>query len=67
MGQVDNSMGDADGNTIVDDADLAVWQGQYGGPPPLLSAASAAVPEPTGLALLLIGSLTLGVGRRSGL
>lgn len=56
------SQGDADGDGDVDDADLAIWEGQYGTVP--ISAASAAVPEPTSLFLLTIGSV-LVLRRRS--
>ncbi len=60
VGQIDNSNGDATGDGIVNDSDLTVWEGQYGGPAPLpLSAAAAAVPEPTAWVLMLVG---MGLG-----
>ena len=56
VGQTDNSNGDADGNGVVDSADLAEWEAQYGMTFPL-SANATAVPEPT--SLMLIGAATL--------
>lgn len=57
--------GDANGDTIVNGADLAVWESQYGAVP--LAAAVAAVPEPTSLLLTLAGCWCLSVaGRRRG-
>jgi len=44
-------------------AELALWETQYGGPPPL-AAASAAVPEPTSLFLLHLAGLTGLIGFR---
>jgi hypothetical protein len=40
--QTDYSAGDADGNAVVDHADLALWQGAFGSP----AAAAIPVPEP---------------------
>jgi hypothetical protein len=48
--------GDANGDDFIDDADLAVWESQYGGAPPL-SAVSAAVPEPSSLLLASLAGL----------
>jgi hypothetical protein len=57
-----NATGDANNSGSVDGADLEIWQGQYGSGP-LVS--SSAVPEPTSLALLLLGSLGCTRRRRS--
>jgi hypothetical protein len=53
-GQTNNNNGDANADGTVDDLDLADWETQYGGPPPL-SSSLAAVPEPT--SLILMGGL----------
>jgi peptidoglycan/xylan/chitin deacetylase (PgdA/CDA1 family) len=45
-------------------AELALWEAQYGGPPPL-AAATAAVPEPTSLLLLQLAILTGIAGTRT--
>ena len=50
--------GDANGDGLVDAADLAVWQAQYGTSP---ITATATVPEPSGLALLLLSFFTLSM------
>ena len=57
----DPSMGDADGDGDVDGADFLEWQHHVGGAPAV--PAGGAVPEPSGLALLLIGA-TISLGRR---
>ena len=54
--------GDANGDDQINDADLAVWEAQYGSAPPL-SAVSAAVPEPTTCTLAL-AALCLAMSRR---
>jgi len=59
VGQVDNSNGDADLSGTVDGADLAVWETQYGNPPPL-AAASAIVPEPSSV-VLIVGLAAIGI------
>ena len=53
--------GDANGDDFINDADLAVWESQYGNAPPL--SALGAVPEPTTSTLALV-ALCLVVGRR---
>lgn len=45
------SQGDADGDADVDGSDFLLWQQQFTGPPPLVTP----IPEPTTLALLLVG------------
>lgn len=47
-----NSNGDADGDGNVTGTDLTIWESLYGTP---LSAIATAVPEPSGLLLLLSG------------
>ncbi len=50
--------GDTDGLGVVDQSDLAVWQSQFGNAIPIISGAqAAAVPEPTSILLLGLGSL----------
>lgn len=65
--------GDADGDGDVDGADFLFWQRNFGRPAPWSGAGlagspgfdPAAVPEPTGIAILMTGaSLALAFGRR---
>ncbi len=56
--------GDANGDDFINDADLAVWEAQYGNTPPI-SAVSAAIPEPTTCTLAL-AALCLAMSRRRG-
>ena len=44
------------GAVPLDAVDLAVWEAQYGSPPPLSAplSASSAVPEPTSIGLLVL-------------
>jgi len=52
--------GDANGDLNVDGGDFLVWQQQFTGPP----SATAAIPEPAGLALLLCAAAALPLLRR---
>ena len=54
--------GDADGNGAVDGNDLAVWKQQFGVPG--ATGLSVAIPEPSALAILLIGVAPLARRRR---
>ena len=56
--------GDANGDDFINDANLGVWEAQYGSSPPL--AAIATVPEPSTLALstLALSALALLRGAR---
>jgi hypothetical protein len=47
--------GDANGDRVVNDADLAIWQANYG--TSSLFALNLAVPEPSSLALLVLGAM----------
>jgi len=53
--------GDANGDDQINDADLDVWEAQYGSAPPL--SAIGAVPEPTTCTLAL-AALCLAMSRR---
>ena len=62
--QTDNSNGDATGDGLINDEDLAIWEGQYGSIfSPLVAA--AAVPEPSGCVLLVLGAIGLLRSRKS--
>ena len=61
-GQTDNSNGDANFDGIIDGADVAIWNSQYG-TSPLISSATT-VPEPTTVVLLAMTSLTMLFPRR---
>jgi hypothetical protein len=58
-----NAMGDANGDSAVNAADLAVWRTQFGGSPPA-EGALAAVPEPGAAVLALIWAMTYVGGRK---
>jgi autotransporter-associated beta strand protein len=58
------SQGDANGDSMVDGADLLVWQNQLG-QLPASAAASATVPEPASLGLLLVGAAMVCRSRRT--
>ncbi|MBA3485304.1 MAG: hypothetical protein H0T51_26205 [Pirellulales bacterium] len=57
-GEASHMQGDADGDRDVDGADFLVWQRDLGDGVSIV-ATNAAVPEPTAMALLAIGSLAL--------
>ena len=65
-GQLNNNMGDADGNGTVDENDLRIWQLQYGRAPGSNLATIASVPEPASAVMTLCGGVlsTLLVSRR---
>ncbi len=57
--------GDADGNGVVDGQDFLLWQNNLGTSSPAVSAAGAAVPEPTSCALAMMAlALVAGVHRK---
>lgn len=55
-------LGDADYDGDVDSDDLAIWKSQYGTVPAI--AVSASVPEPSTVAMWLIGATLMGIRRR---
>ena len=62
-------MGDADWNDVIDAADLAVWQQEFGSSMETFAGASTgaailAVPEPAALSLW-VGAWAVLLGRRS--
>ena len=61
MGGASKGQGDANDDGNVNGDDLAIWQIQYGNPPPL--SVMNAIPEPT-TATLALAALCLVVGRR---
>jgi hypothetical protein len=63
MGQSDNSNGDANFDGTVNGADLAVWEAQYGSPPPV--SAVTTVPEPASTALFTVATLLFFAAQRS--
>ena len=58
----DLSTGDANDDNVVDGADLTIWSDQFG--PTASLAAVAEIPEPSGAALLVIGSIAMLADRR---
>jgi hypothetical protein len=63
VGKDGSEGGDANFDNFVDQADLAIWEGQY---PTPLSGAISSVPEPTSVALVLLGLAGLTCGSRRG-
>jgi GH35 family endo-1,4-beta-xylanase len=66
LGSTTDLRADANGDGMVDDADYQAWVNNFGTVYVASGAGasnSAAVPEPTGVALLTIGGLTLVAGR----
>ena len=61
-GQVDNSLGDANLDTLVDNSDLAIWESRFGTTTPLGSLTS--VPEPTTMTLFCCLTLAYAVLRK---
>ncbi|WP_428307674.1 beta strand repeat-containing protein [Lacipirellula sp.] len=61
-----NQLGDADGDNDSDGADFLVWQQQFGGKPAVAvsTPAAAAVPEPSGFALLAFAAAGIAAARR---
>ena len=55
------AQGDANDDAVVNDADLAIWRTQFG--PAVAAVTTAAVPEPTGLFVALVGSLGMIAAR----
>jgi hypothetical protein len=64
MGTGALSTGDANGDSDVNETDLAIWQAQYGLETSPLSLANI-LPEPTASVLLLLGTLLLSTGNRA--
>ena len=56
--------GDANGDLAVTDADLTIWKDQFGTDPTPVTAAVAAVPEPTTLALAGLAMAAAGLAAR---
>lgn len=56
--------GDADNNSAVNAADLAVWKSQFGATPPASASAVTAVPEPTTASLAAVGVAAAAWRRR---
>jgi hypothetical protein len=59
-----NAAGNADGDMDVDGADLAIWKNHFGSA--MAAPTTAAIPEPTSLALLGLCTLTIGAARCRG-
>lgn len=57
-----NAQGDANGDLAVNATDFNLWKAKFGGAP--ANPVAGAVPEPAGVALLLVGSTVLSLARR---
>jgi hypothetical protein len=65
LGMPGDLRADGNGNEMIDDGDYAVWKTHYGDVYDIGGGALATVPEPTGIALLAMGSvLCAGFHRR---
>jgi hypothetical protein len=56
-----NGQGDADGNGQINSADYQAWRTQYG--MPMAEGATAAVPEPATMSLVLLAAMAVGAKR----
>jgi hypothetical protein len=63
LGSTTNLVADGDGNHVVDAADYNLWKSNFGSHSGSGAGATAAVPEPTALWMLLAGILTIGCRR----
>src|SRR5262249_45524659 len=65
VGSTTDFRADGNGDRIIDDSDYAVWQSHFGAVYASAAGLSAAVPEPCGITMILIGVLvTLSTRRR---
>jgi hypothetical protein len=60
---VGRTKGNANGDSVVDANDLAVWRSQFGYQPPAEHGNVVSVPEPGGFALALTSIVALALGR----
>ena len=65
LGSTTNLAADGNGNGMIDSGDYGVWKSNFGNHLGSGSGASAAVPEPETLVLLLAGATTLLIRRRA--
>jgi hypothetical protein len=62
LGAGTNATGDANGDNVVNAADLAIWKAQFGTP---ATVAGSAIPEPAAVGLLAVGLVVIAANRRS--